>query len=306
MNRFVTILMLFVFLTGSAQKKESLYHGDIKRSWLIHLPADYNEANDYPLVIALHGGGGSAKQLERSTNKRFNELANTENFIVVYPQGIKKSWNDNPNRDINGYARKENIDDVGFISKMIDDLEQRYHIDSDAIFACGISNGGLMSQTLALELPDKIKAISMVASNFGRNQIDEIEAAQPFAIQFIHGVDDPLFPYEEGVIGVFNKPRGKVLGIEKSVDFMINLNGNIETPVIESIENSDSSDGCHSEILRYTNELRPSLKIELIKVYNGGHTWPGSKDIKLLRRFVGKTTQDFNACDAIWNFFKGL
>lgn len=302
----INFFILFVcscFLCLS-QVKEHLFHDDHKRSWLTYVPSNYSPNKSYPLVIALHGGGGSAKQLMRHTKARFNSLADQEQFIVVYPQGIKKSWNDNNERDKNGYARKENIDDVGFIKLMISTLKLKYNIKNDAIFACGVSNGGLMSQTLALELPEIFKVIGLVASNFGVDELNKIDRPSPFSVLFIHGTNDPIFPYHEGEISVFNKSRGKVLGIEKSISYMADLNGNGLDPISSPIENTSTSDQCQSEYFSYPNESDPDLKIELIKIYNGGHTWPGSKDIRAFRGIVGKTTQDFNACDALWVFFK--
>ncbi len=306
MRYLILVLVCFTVIPIGAQSKASLFHEGRKRSWLIHVPENYSQSNKYPLLIVLHGGGGTAKQIQRNTRSRFNELADQEGFIVVYPQGIRKSWNDNPERDQNGYARKHNIDDVGFINKMILKLEADYNIVEGAIFACGISNGGLMSQTLAMELPSKIKAIGMVASNFGKHQIDKFAGGtQPFPIIFIHGVDDPLFPYDEGVIGVFNKPRGPVLGIEKSVSYMLELNGNTSEPLITPLPNP-STDGCDAEYYSYPNPRNPLLKVELIKVNGGGHTWPGATEQRLISRIVGPTTQDFSASDKLWNFFSSL
>ena len=306
MNRF--LLLVVTFLLGLnfsfSQIKETLVHDNYKRMWLTHLPKNYSEKKSYPLVIALHGGGGTAKQLMTNTRKRFNKLADNEGFIVVYPQGVKKSWNDNNTRDTNGFARKENIDDVGFIEKMIAHLESHYTIKSNAIFACGISNGGLMSQTLAMELPNKIKTIGMVASNFGKDQIAKIKNPTPFSILFIHGTADPIFPYGEGEIKVFKKVRGNVLGIEKSIAFMCNLNGNNSKPLVNQIENTSIKDDCVSEHLIFENPQNPSLKVELIKIENGGHTWPGAKEQRIIKKLVGKTTQDFYACDKLWEFFK--
>ncbi len=287
-----------------AQIKESLSHDNYKRTWLTHLPKNYSENKPYPLVIALHGGGGTGKQLMTNTRRRFNKLADKEDFIVVYPQGVKKSWNDNSTRDTNGYARKENIDDVRFIEKMIAQIESSYNIKANAIFACGISNGGLMSQTLAFELPEKIKAIAMVSSNFGKDEINEIKNVSPFSILFIHGTEDPIFPYEQGEIKVFKKTRGKVLGIDKSIAFTCNLNGNNINPTISKIENPVANDDCESEYLKFPNPENPTLKVELIKIKNGGHTWPGAKEQRIIKKLVGKTTQDFYACDKIWAFFK--
>lgn len=305
MNRLILLGFMLCLNLTFAQIKEQLVHEDRNRSWLTYLPDNYSESKSYPLLIALHGGGGTAKQLMKNTRSRFNQLADQENFIVVYPQGVKKSWNDNPNRDQNGFARKQNIDDVGFINKMITQLETSYSINPDWIFACGISNGGLMSQTLAMEIPEKIKAIGIVASNFGKHQIESKNSVQPFSIMFIHGTQDSVFPYKEGVIAVFNKSRGPVLGIEKSIAYMRFLNENDAGPNITALPNS-SDDGCNSEHYVYSNHDNPSLKIELIKVYGGGHTWPGAKKQRLISKIVGATTQDFNACDKLWAFFKSL
>ena len=152
---FIFPIFFFFILTAystTEDKKESISHDGVERSYIVHLPKNYNTKNNYPLIIAMHGGKGQAKIFNRSTNYRFNQLADEENFIVVYPQGINKSWNDNNKRNEYGKARTENIDDVGFISKLIDKLVLTYHADSNNVFACGISNGGLMSATLATKL----------------------------------------------------------------------------------------------------------------------------------------------------------
>ena len=301
-NKLILIFLFFILDNMSyAQVKERLIHDGYKRSWILYTPKDYSETKSYPLIIALHGGGGSAKQLMNNTKKRFNDLAGLDGFIVVYPQGIKKSWNDNPIRDQNGFARKKNIDDVGFIKKMITQLEVTYNINSQAIFACGISNGGLMSQTLVMELPEKIKAIGMVASNLGKDEIEKIKTPQPFSILIIHGVDDPVFPYEEGEIGVLGKSRGEVLGVEKSISYICQLNDITNEAQMFPIENTNLNDNCISNHFIYKNS---SYSVELIKVNGGGHTWPGAKEQRIITRIVGKTTKDFSACDKLWEFFK--
>ncbi len=308
MKKYYKLLLFGLIFSSSGFAQivhNEITHNGYTRSWLTHIPKNYSAVKKYPLVIALHGGGGSAKQLMNRTKRRFNKLADTEGFIVVYPQGVKKSWNDNNKRDQNGFARKMNIDDVGFISKMISTLQSNYNINNNAVFACGISNGGLMSQTLAMELPNKIKAVGMVASNFGEDQINESKNVLPFSILFIHGTKDPIIPYSGGEIEVFNKKRGKVLGIAKSIKYISNLNGNSLNPIVTKLDNTSFKDNCTSEHLVYPNPENPSLKVELIKVINGGHSWPGAKKKKrLLKKITGTTAQDFNACDKLWEFFK--
>lgn len=301
------ILMLIIFLSFNisfSQHKNFIIHGNYKRSYITYLPKSFSKTKQYPLVFVLHGGGGTANQIMDNTQGRFNQLADEHEFIVVYPNGVKKSWNDNNKRDTNGFARQENIDDVGFIKGLTELFEQEYPINPNAIFACGISNGGLMSQTLAMALPDKIKAIGMVASNFGSIQIEEAKNVSPFSILFIHGTADPIFPYSEGNIKVFRKTRGHVMGIDSSIEYMCRLNGNAITPISTPITNTVVDDGCTSEHIKYPNLKNSNLKVELIKVENGGHTWPGAEKQRLISKLVGKTTQDFNACDFLWDFFK--
>jgi polyhydroxybutyrate depolymerase len=306
--RLVFIYASFIILSSFSSetfkdKEYTLTHDGLVRSYLVHPPQNYDPQKTYPLVIALHGGGGNAKSFNRSTRGRFNDLADEENFILVYPQGFKKSWNDNNIRDTIGKARKLNIDDVGFIKKMIEKLETDFSVDSENIFACGISNGGLMSLTLAAELPEKIKTIGMVASNFSRAQVDEMQSVQPFSMIMIHGTDDPIFPYEEGVIKVFKQRRGEVIGVVKSVDFMLDLNGNFTPGIIRPLPNVSQRDGCTATHIVYPNPTNPNLKVEVISVIGGGHTWPGGTQY-LSKRLIGRTSRDFNACDTLWDFFE--
>ncbi|MEM7085839.1 MAG: alpha/beta hydrolase-fold protein [Bacteroidota bacterium] len=309
MNKFrlISTIVLFVVLSSFSSeikdKEQSLLHEGRERTFLVHLPKHYNPQTKYPLVIALHGGGGTAKRFNRSTNRRFNELADEENFILVYPQGVKKSWNDNHKRDTLGKARRLNVDDVGFLLKMIEKLESDYSVDAAHIFACGISNGGLMSLTLAAEIPEKIKAIGMVASNFSEEQVKEMTTASPFSMIMIHGDEDPIFPYQEAEIMVFKKSRGRVLGVKKSIQFLAGINGNNTNGIVRMLPDISSTDGCTTEQVVYPNPKDPSLKIELIRVKGGGHTWPGGKQY-LPKKMIGRVSRDFNACDALWEFFK--
>jgi len=307
---WIFVLGSFVVLSSFTSeilkdKKESVLHDERVRTYLVHLPKNYNAQQAYPLVIAMHGGGGTAKSFNRSTRNRFNELADEENFILVYPQGVKRSWNDNNKRDTLGKARKLNIDDVGFIKKMIAKLEIDYAVNSDAIFACGISNGALMSLTLAVELPEKIKAIGMVASNFSEVQVAEMQDSAPFSMVMIHGTEDPIVPYEEGVIKVFKSTRGKVLGVRKSIAFLSSINGNQPNGIARALPNPAHLDGCTTEQIVYPNPVNPDHKIELINVIGGGHTWPGGQQY-LPKKIVGRVSRDFNACDALWEFFESL
>ncbi|NOR76091.1 MAG: phospholipase, partial [Draconibacterium sp.] len=218
-NCLILFLILNSMVAYSQYRTEKDYLGfeGYERSYEIYVPEKYSEKIKYPVVFVLHGGGGTAKGLIRSTRARFNYLANRDNFIAVYPNGIKKSWNDGA-RDTIGIARKLKINDVGFIDKIIENLILKYSIDNESIFACGISNGGFMSQKLAFELSDKIKGIGVVAANLSEVQSKNSFPQKPVPVIFINGTKDPLIPYNGGYVTVLNKKRGKVLSVDKSID----------------------------------------------------------------------------------------
>ncbi len=98
-----------------------------RRTYILHFPPTFNRNLFYPLVIALHGGGGSARAMIKLTEGKFNELADQEGFIVVYPNAIRRHWNDG--RGLSYYSHRKNINDVKFISRLIDYLSSRFPID---------------------------------------------------------------------------------------------------------------------------------------------------------------------------------
>jgi len=126
---------LFIF---ASDRWDSVIVDGHKRDYKVHVPKSYDKSAAVPLVIALHGGGGRTWSMERLT--KFSTLSDKEGFIVVYPEGYEKQWNDGREAD-NIRAQKLNLDDVGFISKVIDAIEEKYSIDKKRVYAAGISNG---------------------------------------------------------------------------------------------------------------------------------------------------------------------
>ena len=157
------ILMLLAFpspvATAAATSERSLQAGGLRRAFRTYMPAVV--ASPAPLVFVLHGGGGTARQMERSVS--FNALADRFGFVVIYPDAVDRNWNDGRNA-ANIRSQREAVDDVGFIATLIDVLSREMRIDRRRIFATGISNGGFMSQRLAVDLSERIAAIAPVAS----------------------------------------------------------------------------------------------------------------------------------------------
>ena len=237
------------------------------------------------------------------TMEGFNTLSERSGFIVVYPEGIDNHWNDGRNSEEPG-AKKGNIDDVGFISALIDFLVIKLNADQNRVFVTGMSNGAIMSYRLACELSEKIAAIAPVAGNIPQNILLKCSPSHPVSVLAINGTKDPLVPFNGGdVTGPFGQKKlGKVLPVRESVRFWVNFNNCSATPVVTYEPNSDIEDETLVRKEVYTNG-RKSSEVVLYIIENGGHTWPGGNQY-LGKGIVGKTCYDINADEIIWKFFE--
>lgn len=277
-------------------------HDGYSREYILHLPANHDQLADLPLVIALHGGGGTAKGMIRLTRNRFNELADQHGFLVVYPQGLGKSWHDDRDDPIS-FAHQNDIDDAGFLSALIKRMVQRYKADPRRIFVTGISNGGFMSFRVSRELAAEVKAVAPVCASIPHAKQNEYLAAGAVNIMLLNGTADPLVPYEGGYVEVLGKKRGRIVSTGETIEIFRKRNDITADPVVKELPDSDPEDG--TRVIIYQYESGTGAKVILMKVVNGGHTWPGGWQY-LGKRTIGRTSLDVNACDALWEFFSSF
>ncbi len=272
------------------------------RTFLVYYPLEKFKNESLPILFSIHGGGGTAQAMITSTRNRFNELADRDGFIVVYPEGFEKQWNDG--RDVQGIvtAWDEDINDVGFITSIIDRLDTNLDVDRSKIFTTGISNGGFMSSRLLCDRSDLFRGGAIVTATLSESYSNNCQPSSPNAVLVINGTEDPIVPYEGGQVIVLGQERGEVLGTEPYMQFLANLNGCETTPTITDLADMED-DGTTVQIYDYGN--CPSSKLQLYRIEGGGHTWPGSIDF-LGENLVGVTSQEFVACDVIWDFFSEL
>ncbi|WP_297088417.1 prolyl oligopeptidase family serine peptidase [uncultured Draconibacterium sp.] len=275
----------------------------LKRNYELFVPKNYSEGKAHPVVFILHGGGGRASRMPRFTKYRFNQLAERDGFIAVYPNGYKKGWNDGE-RDTLTEARRLKINDVRYFDVVINDLKKQLSIDEERIFACGISNGGFMVQRLALERPRIFKAIDVVAANMSKDQ-QAMSLEQPVPVIFICGTADPLVPYNGGPVTVFNQQRGEVLSVHESIQFWKEENSCLVLAEETDYPDLNTSDDCTVHKTVWKNPDNSAIQVVNIRIENGGHTWPGTRQY-LPKRFIGNVNQDMNGCDEIWSFFKAI
>jgi polyhydroxybutyrate depolymerase len=282
--------------TSGGDRSETLVVGGLKRSYLLYVPPSYDSARKVPLVIALHGNRGTGKDMEKLTLSKFNELANAKGFIVAYPDGIDKSWNDD--RGVTPAAEKK-IDDIGFISALIDHLSKTYAVDPNRVYAVGMSNGAMFVNRLGCELSDKLAAIAAVAGTMPEVIAARCNPARAVPAIIIHGTADKFAPFAGGATR--KDGSGKVLSAADTAAFWAKKNGCTAQPGERKAAPVDQ-DGTTVEEVQY-GKCRGATDVALYVVRNGGHTWPKGWQY-LPKILVGPTTQNMDAAATIWAFFE--
>lgn len=276
----------------------------LKRTYLIHIPSSYDKTKSAPLVIALHGGGSSGKNMVNLTLGGFNALADKEGFIVVYPDAVERQWNDGRTGVKYRFHKIEQINDVSFISALIDRLIKEYKIDNKRVYVTGISNGAIMTYRLGYELAEKITAIAPVDGLMAPSVIKKAKPVSPISVLIMNNVKDPAVPWEGGEIGFpgySQGKRGKGLSVFDSVKFWVNHNQCLTPPAITLEKDRDPNDGTRVRKEVYQN--KDGTEVILYAIEGGGHTWPGGRQY-LPERIIGKTSMDIDANEVIWDFFK--
>ena len=233
---------------------------DSFRSYSMYIPSTWQPNIASPLLIALHGLSGWDLQLMDNTG--FNNLAEANNFIVVYPNGTGEKLGDRGIRSWNGGkvgwctsgncppSQISKINDVGYISNLIDDVSDRYSIDSKRVYLTGHSNGSQMAQRLACQLSNRITAVAVVA---GHLALDTCNPDSPVSLLQIYGTEDTLNPENGGTAKIS-------FGI---YSFAFN-----SEPVIKSVQKMAAANGCSANYTENNNFLNKDLTI---------YTWPGCK-----------------------------
>jgi polyhydroxybutyrate depolymerase len=224
-----------------------------------------------------------------------SDIADEKGFIVVYPDGLNSSWNDG-RPEVN-----PGVDDVGFISALVDELEDEYDIDNARVYSTGISNGGMFSFRLACELADKITAVAPVAALMGEEISRTCALEHPVPVMLVMGTADPLVPWEGGKIEAGRLDRGRVLSAADSVSFWVDADGCSQTPAIDYLPDKDPNDGTRIGRETYSGG-RNGTEVVLLVVEGGGHTWPGGVQYGR-EQVIGLTSRDIDAGETMWEFF---
>ena len=275
--------------TTPGTSTNQLESGGVQRTYLLDTPGGPAPSAGRPLLILLHGGGGTADSLDKQTGG-LPAMANAAGYVVARPQGLNRQWNDG--REVN-----KDVDDVAFISAVVDDIASRQPIDRGRLYAAGISNGGFMSGRLACEADLGIAAIAQVAATLSVDTDATCNPGHPVSVLAILGRADPIVPYAGGPVRLpwdsSETGRGIVLGGEAYLIRWVQRNGTgapIDGPSIAPDATSVIA-------------TAPSgAEVELVTVEGGGHAWPGGVQY-LPKAVVGSVTDTFSASKLMLEFF---
>jgi len=275
-------LVLLLALASTPVAAETIRLGD--RSYRIDLPANPQGA---PIIIGLHGGGGSADQFARSSG--LSRPANRQGYAVIYPEGTGRAatWN-------GGYccgsAQRNRVDDMAFLDAVIADATRRFGLNPERLYLTGMSNGAIMAETYAARHPGRVHAVAGVA---GTMDTGRIRVKGPVPLLHIHGTADAMVPYAggQGDSSLTRTNFASVASVEAA--FLAPF------PMLARTEHviDPAADGMRV-IERNYADGRGRVQVRIQTIEGGGHAWPGSR-----RAARQGATQDISATTEVLRFF---
>lgn len=281
MKKIIIILIITLSLFSCKKDKDGscetnhgaqmIVHDGLNREYIIHVSDSYNPEIATPAVLNFHGFGGNASEYMNYADMR--SLADTEGFILIYPQGSCMDGFSHWNPSLPSAENKSNVDDFGFVEAIIGEISSEYNIDSERIYACGYSNGGMFAYGLANYSSNIIAAVASVSGTM----LDfDGPTGHPMPVLHLHGTDDEVIPYDGN--GYYNSAQS-------ILDYWIGFNNTNTVPTVDS----DIDGGITIEHYVYDHG-DSSVSVEHYKYIGGDHVW------------FNATYEGQNTSTLIWNF----
>lgn len=307
-NKLFTLAAFCLFLLGWATDAGAkTLHEQFRGRDLVIVRPHKVKSIPAPVVFVLHGGGGSAEKMYKQLD--LTKWAKRDGVVVVYPSAREHHWNDGRKGGVDLFKGPV-PDDVAYLRALLKDLKRRGIAQTGPAWLMGVSNGGMMTQTLMCKAPDIFRAAVSMIGNLPEAHKD-CKPVPARSILLINSDRDPLVPWAGGQVG-FRKNRGLVLSTMQSFDFWRKANG-CDGPVkISNLANTYLAD--KTRPVRYNaTRCEAGHRVELIRVKGAGHSVPmptglrykpGTRRYKKRERMLGHFNHDFDSRDMAWAFFK--
>lgn len=286
--------------------------GDTERTYRLFIPSSATTGDPLPMTFNIHGlRSNIAGQVAVSG---FETMAETEGFMVATPQGLNDRW---------GFQNQPGNPDIAFFKAMIESIGKATCLDLARVYSAGISNGGMMSATLACQMGDQIAAVGLVA---GIRQPTNCNTDRPIPMIVLWGKNDNVLPFYGGLGPLLTRlGGGGTDGTVPPPPTAPPANTQGFPPVEQVVGEWAAHDGCNPDptVLpvgsagsdveeRVYTECTPESSIRFFVVSDGGHTWPGSPVLEGVNdpsnprhEMMATTTYEVDASAAIWAFFRG-
>lgn len=276
-------------LLSTSAGANTIQSGGRSRTYWSYVPA---RLPSHPaLLLVLHGTNIDGATIRQWTGYAFDELADQHGFVVLYPDGYRKSWND-CRKEAPTATKEENVDDVGFLRALVERYRQTNGVDPAKVFVFGYSNGGQMAFRLAGEPNRFVAGVAAVAANLPVPQSFSCDWQFPTtSIMLVSNTADGIVPYEGGEVRLFGTSHGRVLSARATAEQMARRNGITTLPRTIPVHDAPGDRPMPVSGLRWQEPGKPT--VDWYTVSGGGHSVPQPRF--RFPRIMGPTATSFNA-----------
>ena len=267
---------------GTTSSTVTISYQGLARTYIVVRPDP--ATTDAPALILMHAHGITPQTMANLA--RAGRLAHDYGVWVYLPQGENATWNEDP-------SSTSKVDDVGFISALIDKAVSEDHVDSKRVYAAGYSAGGFMAERLACQLSDKIVGFVAVSATLRDSLATASECTPTHAmpVAFMDGTSDLVVPY---------KGEPTLQSAAAAAAFWAVKNACVATAMTTTILPQLSKDGTTVAVTSFT-QCPSDAATSLYTINGGGHTWPDSP-YSVYTAYLGTTTKNLDATEELWKF----
>jgi polyhydroxybutyrate depolymerase len=289
---------------GAGQEKVTIASGGVERWYLRHVPPAHDGTMPVPVIVDLHGYSEGAEV--HAMVSGLGQYGDEQGFVTLTPhgqgQGPVPLWDTTPGGP-----------DQVFLEAMLDDVEASLCVDTTRVFVTGLSNGAMMTSTLACALSDRFAAAAPVA---GVTEVADCNPDRAVPVVAFHGTDDGFLAYDGGLgpqVASLPSPdgRGTLGDVADQPDGPSEARGPSVPEVVADWAERNGCDDTAPEEQAVADEVTllafacpAGAEAELYRVEGGGHSWPGSELLANVESVVGHTTMSISANEVMWEFFE--